>query len=111
VERWPDVGALAAATQDDVMKAWAGLGYYSRARNLKKCAETVAMAPASPFPIPEAGSARPARHRRLYGGGGRGDRLRPAGAVVDGNVERVMTRLYAIERRCGGSEAGDQAAG
>src|SRR5690606_11709526 len=37
VERWPDVTALAAAGQDEVMKAWAGLGYYSRARNLKKC--------------------------------------------------------------------------
>ncbi|TIN85343.1 MAG: A/G-specific adenine glycosylase, partial [Mesorhizobium sp.] len=42
VEKWPDVGALAAAPAEDVMKAWAGLGYYSRARNLKACADLVA---------------------------------------------------------------------
>ena len=39
---WPSVGELAAADSEDVMKAWAGLGYYSRARNLKKCAGEVA---------------------------------------------------------------------
>jgi A/G-specific adenine glycosylase len=42
VTRWPTVNDLAAAETEDVMKAWAGLGYYSRARNLKKCADQVA---------------------------------------------------------------------
>ncbi|TIX98458.1 MAG: A/G-specific adenine glycosylase, partial [Mesorhizobium sp.] len=39
LEKWPDVDALAAAQAEDVMKAWAGLGYYTRARNLKACAD------------------------------------------------------------------------
>ena len=45
VRQWPDVAALAAATDEDIMKAWAGLGYYTRARNLKKCASRVAALP------------------------------------------------------------------
>ena len=50
--RWPDVAALAAAPEDDVMAAWAGLGYYSRARNLVKCARAVAAR--GGFPTTEA---------------------------------------------------------
>lgn len=97
LRRWPDVGALAAASTDDVMKAWAGLGYYSRARNLKKCAEAVMQHHGGSFPDTEAGlKALP----------GIGDYTaaaiaaiafnRPA-AVVDGNVERVAARLRAID--------------
>jgi len=98
VERWPDVGALAAATQDDVMKTWAGLGYYSRARNLKKCAETVAGAFGSAFPDTEAG-LRDLPGIGAYTAGAVAAIAfgRPA-TVVDGNVERVISRLYAIER-------------
>ena len=48
--RWPTVEALAAATLDDVLAAWAGLGYYSRARNLHKCAQIVAKDLAGRFP-------------------------------------------------------------
>ncbi|WP_313958371.1 A/G-specific adenine glycosylase [Chelativorans salis] len=95
--RWPTVEALAAAETEDVMKAWAGLGYYSRARNLKKCADEVAARYGGVFPDTEAGlKALP----------GIGDYTaaaiaaiafgRPA-AVVDGNVERVVSRLDAIE--------------
>ncbi len=59
VARWPDVAALAAAETDDVMKAWAGLGYYSRARNLKKCADIVAGEHGGRFPdTVEAGCGR-----------------------------------------------------
>lgn len=96
LRRWPDIGALAAAHVDDVMKAWAGLGYYSRARNLKKCAETVAGRHAGIFPDTVA---------RLKELPGIGDYTaaaiaaiahdRPV-AVVDGNVERVVARLAAI---------------
>lgn len=96
LERWPSVSALAAAPTDDVMKAWAGLGYYSRARNLKKCAEAVAALPDARFPDSEAGL------RALPGIGGYTAAAiaaiafnRPA-AVMDGNVERVMSRLFAI---------------
>lgn len=95
--RWPTVEALAAAETDDVMKAWAGLGYYSRARNLKKCAEAIVEHHGGVFPDSEA---------ELKALPGVGDYTaaaiaaiafdRPA-AVVDGNVERVVARLEAID--------------
>ncbi len=47
---WPNIPALAAAEIDDVMKGWAGLGYYSRARNLKKCADLLAAEFSGRFP-------------------------------------------------------------
>ncbi|MQW86590.1 A/G-specific adenine glycosylase [Sinorhizobium saheli] len=94
---WPTVEDLAAAATEDVMKAWAGLGYYARARNLKKCAETVAREHGGRFPDSEEGlKALP----------GIGDYTAAAiaaiafnrrSAVLDGNVERVISRLYAIE--------------
>lgn len=96
VEQWPDVNALAAADTSDVMKAWAGLGYYSRARNLKACAEEVAEKHGGVFPDTEEGL------RALPGIGPYTAAAiaaiafnRPA-AVVDGNIERVISRLYAI---------------
>lgn len=94
---WPEVEDLAAADNEDVMKAWAGLGYYARARNLKKCAEAVARDHGGRFPDTEEGlKALP----------GIGDYTAAAvaaiafnrkSAVLDGNVERVISRLYAIE--------------
>lgn len=95
LDKWPTVEALAAAETEAVMKAWAGLGYYSRARNLKACAEKVA-AGGGRFPDTEEGL------RGLPGIGAYTAAAiaaiafeRPA-AVVDGNVERVVSRLYAI---------------
>ncbi|NRG19770.1 A/G-specific adenine glycosylase [Rhizobiales bacterium] len=97
LERWPKVVDLAGAHEEDVMKAWAGLGYYSRARNLKKCAETVARDHGGRFPETEEGL------RALPGIGPYTAAAiaaiafdRPA-AVVDGNIERVITRLEAME--------------
>jgi len=95
--RWPTVAALAAADADDVMKAWAGLGYYSRARNLKKCADAVAERHGGRFPdteaalreLPGIGAYTAAAVAAIAFG-------RPA-AVVDGNVERVVSRLFAID--------------
>ncbi len=94
--RWPDVTALAQADEAAVMAAWAGLGYYARARNLIACAKAVA-ASGGQFPLTEAGL------RALPGVGAYtaaaiaaiafGERA----AVVDANVERVIARLYAIE--------------
>jgi A/G-specific adenine glycosylase len=94
--RWPTVQALAAAPTDDIMKAWAGLGYYSRARNLKACAEVVASDHGGRFPsdvaalkaLPGIGDYTAAAIASIAFD-------RPA-AVVDGNVERVFTRLAAI---------------
>ena len=67
--RWPTVETLAAAKLDDVLAAWAGLGYYSRARNLHECARIVAGASDGSFPTPKPGCAScrvsaPTRRRR-----------------------------------------------
>ncbi len=75
--RWPDVESLAAAPLDDVLRAWAGLGYYARARNLHACAKAVAGEHGGRFPGNEDELARAARHRRLHRGGDRGHRVRP----------------------------------
>ena len=96
--RWPDVAALAIADEPEVMTAWAGLGYYARARNLLACARAVVCDHGGRFPIDEAAL------RRLPGIGGYtaaaiasiafGQRA----VVVDGNVERVVARLFAIRQ-------------
>ena len=93
--RWPDVEALATAEDADVMAAWAGLGYYSRARNLIACARQVAVL--GGFPQTEA------QLRRLPGLGAYTAAAIAAIAfghravVVDANVERVVARLFAID--------------
>ena len=96
-QRWPTVRDLAAAPEADVMAAWAGLGYYARARNLIACARWVAADLGGVFPDTEEGL------RALPGVGPYTAAAiaaiafdRPAN-VVDGNVERVMARLYAVE--------------
>jgi adenine-specific DNA glycosylase len=58
LDRWGDVRALAAAPLDDVLKAWAGLGYYARARNLHACARAVVERHGGEFPASEAACAR-----------------------------------------------------
>ena len=95
IARWPTVIALAAAEDGEVMAAWAGLGYYARARNLLACARRVA-ADGGAFPDSEEGL------RRLPGLGAYTAAAVAAIAfgrravVVDANVERVVTRLFAI---------------
>ncbi|MBU4527760.1 MAG: A/G-specific adenine glycosylase [Hoeflea sp.] len=95
--RWPSVNDLAAADTEDVMKAWAGLGYYSRARNLKRCADVVAADHGGRFPDTEEGL------RALPGIGPYTAAAIAAiafdrrAAVVDGNIERVFTRLFEID--------------
>ncbi|KEO54528.1 A/G-specific adenine glycosylase [Thioclava pacifica] len=96
-ECWPDVGALAAAEDADVMAEWAGLGYYARARNLLKCARVVAHDLGGTFP------GKAAELQRLPGIGPYTAAAIAAiaydepVAVVDGNVERVVSRLFAVE--------------
>jgi A/G-specific adenine glycosylase len=97
VARWPDVDALARASLDDVLRMWAGLGYYSRARNLHACAVAVRRDHDGAFPDTEEGL------RALPGIGpytasaiaaiAFGRRTMP----VDGNIERVVSRLFAVE--------------
>ena len=96
VQRWPDVGALAAADEDAVLGEWAGLGYYARARNLIACARVVA-----------ARGGFPDSERELRELPGIGDYTAAAIAaiafgkravVIDTNVERVVARLRAVDR-------------
>jgi A/G-specific adenine glycosylase len=95
--RWPNVAALAAADDAEVMQAWAGLGYYARARNLLACARAI---------MAEHGGRFPAAEATLRTLPGIGDYTAAAitafafggeAIVIDGNVERVITRLHAIE--------------
>jgi A/G-specific adenine glycosylase len=95
--RWPDVAALGDASLDDVLRMWAGLGYYSRARNLHACAVAVVRDHSGIFPDTEEGL------RALPGIGpytaaaiaaiAFGRRTMP----VDGNIERVVSRLFAVD--------------
>jgi A/G-specific adenine glycosylase len=96
VARWPDVRALAAANLDEVLHEWQGLGYYARARNLHACARVVVERHGGDFPDD------PAVLRTLPG---IGDYTAAAiaaiafdhrSAAVDGNVERVVARLFAV---------------
>ncbi|WLA81393.1 A/G-specific adenine glycosylase [Bradyrhizobium elkanii] len=97
VSRWPDVTALGRASLDDVLRMWAGLGYYSRARNLHACAVAVMGDHSEVFPDTEDGL------RALPGIGPYTAAAIAAIAFdrrtmpVDGNIERVVSRLYAIE--------------
>ena len=97
IGRWPRIEALASAQVDEVLAAWAGLGYYARARNLHKTAQIIAA---------EHGGIFPADQKTLLELPGIGPYTASAimvmgygqpGVVVDGNIERVMSRFFAIE--------------
>ncbi|MBZ0149553.1 MAG: A/G-specific adenine glycosylase [Pseudorhodoplanes sp.] len=102
--RWPTARDLAAAKLDDVLKLWAGLGYYARARNLHACAVAVAK---------EHGGAFPADENALLALPGIGAYTAAAIAAIafgkkatpiDGNIERVIARLFAVEGALPGSK-------
>jgi len=96
LERWRDVRALADAPLEEVLRAWAGLGYYARARNLHACARAVVERHGGEFPASEAAL------RALPGIGAYTAAAIAAIAFdlpatpVDGNIERVIARLYAV---------------
>jgi len=97
LHRFPTVERLAAAPLDDVLKAWAGLGYYARARNMHACARAVVERHGGRFPdseealraLPGIGPYTAAAIAAIAFD-------RPA-SPVDGNIERVIARLYAVE--------------
>ena len=105
LRRWPSVEALAKAPLEDVLVAWAGLGYYARARNLHACAKIVAEKHGGRFPSSEA---------QLLGLPGVGPYTAAAVAAIafnqpcvarDGNVERVVARLFAVAEPLPGARA------
>jgi A/G-specific adenine glycosylase len=98
LERFPDVASLAAAPEDEVLKLWQGLGYYSRARNLHRAARDV---------VDRMGGKIPGDYNGLLGLKGVGQYTAAAiasichgepRAVVDGNVSRVIARLYGVDK-------------
>lgn len=98
VARWPTVAALASAQLEEVLQQWAGLGYYSRARNLKACADVV---------VRDFGGVFPRTEKQLLELPGIGPYTAAAIAAiafgekatpVDGNVERVVSRLFAVQQ-------------
>lgn len=93
--RWPTVSALAAAPDEDVMSAWAGLGYYARARNLLACARMVANEHRGRFPDSEVELLKLPGVGRYTAAAIAAIAFGERAVVVDGNVERVVARLFA----------------
>src|SRR5579859_2023494 len=96
LKRFPDVNALAAAPQEEVLRLWSGLGYYSRARNLQRAAQQIAAKHDGAFPrneaealeLPGIGSYTAAAILSIAYGAKH--------AVLDGNVARVLARIFAV---------------
>lgn len=95
--RWPTVEALAAEDDSQVMAAWAGLGYYARARNLLACARTVAADHRGRFPEREEELRKLPGIGRYTAAAIAAIAFGRRAVVVDSNVERVVARLFAVE--------------
>jgi A/G-specific adenine glycosylase len=95
--RWPTVEALAAAPEGEVMAAWAGLGYYARARNLVACSRAVAGSYGGRFPDTEGGLRELPGIGRYTAAAIAAIAFGRRAVVVDANVERVVSRLFAVE--------------
>src|ERR1700735_3107426 len=97
LDRFPTVAALAAAPLDDVMALWAGLGYYSRARNLHRCAQVVSAEHGGNFPsdvdelaeLPGIGRSTAAAIASFAFGA--------RATILDGNVKRVLARVFGVD--------------
>lgn len=104
LERWPAVTDLAAADLDDVLRAWAGLGYYARARNLHKCAQAVVRDHGGQFPSGEAALLALPGIGAYTAAAIRAIAFDQPATAMDGNVERVMARLFAVTDPLPGSK-------
>jgi A/G-specific adenine glycosylase len=102
--RFGDVGALARAPLEEVLKLWAGLGYYARARNLHACAGTVMAQHGGCFPGSEADLAKLPGIGPYTAAAIAAIAFGVPAAAVDGNVERVVARLFAVEDELPGSK-------
>jgi A/G-specific adenine glycosylase len=102
---WPTVYDLAAASLEDVLRAWAGLGYYARARNLHACAQRIAGEHGGEFPdaedalrtLPGIGAYTAAAIAAIA--------FDRRAVAIDGNIERVVARLFAVEQALPGAKA------
>jgi A/G-specific adenine glycosylase len=103
--RWPSVEALAAAADAELMSAWAGLGYYARARNLLACARQVAGELGGIFPATEAELRNLPGIGRYTAAAIAAIAFGRRAVVVDANVERVVSRLFAVKARLPGARA------
>lgn len=98
INLWPTIHDLANANSEDVMREWAGLGYYARARNLHKCAKIISEEYKGIFPedekelqkLPGIGPYTAAAIRSIA--------FRKPSVVMDGNIERVLARVYAHDQ-------------
>ena len=95
--RWPRIEDLAAAELDEVLHAWAGLGYYARARNLHKCAQAVARDHGGRLPDTEEGLAELPGIGPYTAAAIAAIAFDRVASPVDGNIERVVARLFAVE--------------
>jgi A/G-specific adenine glycosylase len=104
VDRWPTVQALAAAPLEDVLRVWAGLGYYARARNLHACAKVVATELGGQFPRSEAALRQLPGIGRYTAAAIAAIAYDAPTAPVDGNIERVVARLFAVAEELPGAK-------
>ena len=104
IARWPTLYDLAAAPMDDILKTWAGLGYYARARNLHKCAAVVAGEHSGRLPGTEAALLQLPGIGKYTAAAIAAIAFDLPATVVDGNVERVMARLFAVEKPLPGAK-------
>jgi A/G-specific adenine glycosylase len=102
--RWPDINSLAKAPLDDVLRLWAGLGYYTRARNLHACAVVVVQHHGGRFPQDEAPLAALPGIGRYTAAAIAAIAFGARTVPVDGNVERVVARLFAVEEELPGAK-------
>jgi A/G-specific adenine glycosylase len=98
VARWPDVQSLARASLAEVLSAWAGLGYYARARNLHACARAVVERHGGRFPTSEADLCALPGIGPYTAAAIAAIAFDRSAVAMDGNVERVISRLFAVER-------------
>jgi A/G-specific adenine glycosylase len=97
IERFPDVTALAAASLDDVLVLWSGLGYYSRARNLHACAQAVVQQHGGRFPADSAALAQLPGIGRSTAAAIAAFCFGERAAILDANVKRVLTRVLGFD--------------
>jgi len=108
MERFPDVQSLALAEQDEVLHLWTGLGYYARARNLHKCAQTVVEKYHGVFPDTVEELESLSGIGRSTAGAIASISMGKHASILDGNVKRVLARFHAVEGWPGNKKVSDQ---